>query len=276
MMIKKITLGFLILLIILTGCREQAITGNGPRIGITYGNIQCKLLRLGIDINEQYKTALQKYGAGIIMISVNDTDEDAGRKLSLCNGILIPGGYDIDPSRYGEKHDTRLEAVDTALDSLEFRVLAYARKMNIPVLGICRGEQMINVFYGGTLYQDIPSMLRSDNPVPHRNQVNLVFYKHATACYHDIVIEKGTLLNDLFGEKVISVNTYHHQAVKNTAPGFRVSARSVDGSVEAIENTGKQFVMGVQFHPEKMIDDNPSMHGIFRLFIEKLQTPAVN
>jgi len=258
------------LLLFLTACAKDAIPPEGPRVGITYGTIQMKLYRFGIDVNGAYRDAVKKTGGHPVLLSVRDDEGALMKKLEACDGILIPGGYDVNPSLYGEKPDEKLEAVDDALDALEKKVLDHARLKKLPVLGICRGHQFINVYYGGSLYQDIPSRYKSPSPVRHRKSKDYFVYKTAVACFHEVTIEPGSMLRTVMETDTLKVNTYHHQAVKRLAPGFRVSARSLDGSVEAIEGTGDRFIMGVQFHPEKMAKDNPVMYRPFKLFMERV------
>jgi len=143
-------------------------------------------------------------------------------------------------------------------------VLDYARGHSLPVLGICRGHQLLNVYYGGSLIQDIPSKHKSDVTVKHRYTPR----NHPDA-KHLIMIEEGSMLHDLLGVSEIETNTIHHQAVKQLADGFKITARSADGIAEAMESEGSVFIMGVQFHPERMFDTAPSMKAIFKRFLEE-------
>jgi putative glutamine amidotransferase len=257
------------LLILFTVCGNAPAPGT-VTIAILDGSIQSSLLRIGIDVNSDYRDALAKYGAAVVRLSVRDTPEETYRKLSLVSGVLVPGGFDIEPSRYHEAPDKKLEKTDPALDALEFRALSNARDRQLPVLGICRGCQALNVFYGGSLYQDIPSQYRERPPVQHRRSIDLLVYKHAAACYHDVRIEKKSELARLLKAENVRVNTYHHQAARRVAKNFIVSARSTDGVVEGIERIdGNVFILGTQFHPEKMLDEAPAMEEIFRIFVEK-------
>lgn len=257
-----------VLLVIATGCGKAPAPGAAT-IAILDGGIQSSLLRFGIDVNSDYIDALAKQGASVVRVSVTETPEEARRKLSTACGLLIPGGFDIQPSRYHEAPDKKLENTDPALDDLEFRALTFARGRRMPVLGICRGCQALNVFYGGSLCQDIPSRYRERPPVPHRRTLDLIVYRHAMSCYHDVAIQKRSLLARLLGTERATVNTYHHQAARRLAPGFTVSARSSDGVVEAIERIdGGAFILGTQFHPEKMLGETPAMNRIFREFVE--------
>jgi putative glutamine amidotransferase len=259
----------LILVALLLGCSHSPVPGK-ITVAILDGTVQSYLLRVGIDVNGEYVDALAKHGAAVVRLSVGDPPEDIDRKLSMASGILVPGGFDIEPSRYQEAPDKKLEKIDPLLDELEFRALTFSRDRHVPVLGICRGCQALNVFYGGSLYQDIPSQYRSRHPVQHRRRINLLIYTHAAACYHRILMDKTSELAHILNSENIIVNTYHHQAARRVAPGFLVSARSADGSVEAIERTDSDvFILGTQFHPEKMLREEPAMDGIFRIFVGK-------
>lgn len=264
-------LWLLLSLVILISCTQVKEFPNAPYIGITYGTIQTRLLNYGIDINKDYIHALQAHHANVIRIFVSDSNRDINTKLAKSSALLIPGGFDIHPSHYGEAEYKYLETVDRELDALEYTVLSYAKKHNMPVLGICRGCQMLNVFYGGSLYQDIPTQFKSDKRVIHRKSLNLYVYTHAMPCYHDITLNTKSRLAAIFGVQTLSVNSYHHQAAKKLAKGFIVNALSPDGSVEGIEYTGNVFIVGTQFHPEMMREENPVFDKLFAVFVKEVQ-----
>ncbi len=266
-MTRKTYIILLVLIVALISCGNDQNLSTGPSIGITYGTVQMNMDTFCIDVNKQYVTAVNENDAHVIKITVDDDSDEIDRKLAMLDGILIPGGLDVHPSRYHEKEFHKLEAVDPKLDALEFRVLKYARANKLPVLGICRGCQILNVFYGGSLYQDIPAQYAGKTSVQHREQLDLLVYTQSVACYHDIHLEKKTRLHQMLGKDTLEVNTYHHQAVKDLAPGFVVNARSRDGLVEGIEHSGNPFILGTQFHPEKMRDDRPAFNKIFKEFI---------
>lgn len=261
---------FALFIFVWIGCGKEP-SFEGPRIGITYGKIQTLALKIGIDINGEYRTALAKQRANTVPIFVNDNPAEVKEKLASIDGLLVPGGMDVEPARYGEKKEERCEAVDEKLDALEYTALASARERRLPVLGICRGGQILNVFYGGSLYQDIPSQYTSRVPVRHRDQLNLWIYKHARECFHDVSFTQGSTLGTLFGTKPIRINSYHHQGVKRLAPGFMITARSNDGFVEAIERPGVPFIIGVQFHPEMLRAEDPRFSAVFKAFIDDVK-----
>lgn len=262
-------------IVLLISCGPEQVPEKGVRIGITYGWVQAISERVNRDINGEYCSAIAEYGGIPVKLSVYDDPEEIDAKLATVKAVLLPGGFDIQPSRYNEEEDEKLESVDKKLDALEYRVLSFAREKKLPVLGICRGHQMINVFHGGSLYQDIPSMFKGLKKVKHRITEEGILYNSAKPCFHDTTLIKGSVLNRSLGTGRIKVNTYHHQAVKKPAPGFIVTARSDDGSVEAIEYAGDRFIMGVQFHPEKMIKRDPVFKEIFRCFMQECSVKTV-
>lgn len=157
------------------------------------------------------------------------------------------GGGDFNSSYYGEKMTPYIEKLDNARDQSDYWILRGALDANLPLLGICRGLQWINVLYGGTLYQDIPAQLGTK--VTHRDPKRLV------NTYHDVTIKKGTKLAEMIGSGVQKLDSWHHQGIKKVGQNLSVSATTNDGLVEGIEATDKKFVVGVQFHPEKMYKD---------------------
>jgi len=163
------------------------------------------------------------------------------------HGLLLTGGVDIDPARYGEERHAAVTAVEPDRDAFEFALLHAARAAKLPIFGICRGIQVMNVAFGGTLVQDIES--EAAGTLPH------TVAAPPCAIAHEVWISKGSRLWALMQEKMVdadtcSVNSRHHQAVKQLAPGFEVTATAPDGIVEAIECPNATFCLGVQWHPE--------------------------
>jgi putative glutamine amidotransferase len=207
-----------------------------PLIGIT----SCRKL-------EDYRQAILHVGGEPRVLESSKNGGDALRGLE---GLLFTGGGDIAPARYGETaHETLIEA-EEGRDEFEINLLAAARARGLPIFAICRGIQVLNVACGGTLVQDIPSQvpgaLQHSRPVPPNQPYSLA---------HEIWIEKDSLLSRLMKERLVDadtceVNSRHHQAVKDLAKGFIVSATAPDGVVEAIEDPAARFCVGVQWHPE--------------------------
>ncbi|OQB34700.1 MAG: putative glutamine amidotransferase [Candidatus Hydrogenedentes bacterium ADurb.Bin179] len=236
-----------------------------PAVGLVYpASHYEKLTQQNEDRLKHYRTALEEQGATVLVIGQGMAEGQVDEVLKRLDGLLLPGGIDVDPARYNEAPHPKLEKTDAGLDALEWRVLEFARDNRLPVLGICRGHQVINVFYGGSLYQDIPSQHRGDTKVKHRGGKGM----------HEITIAKDSLLHTLLDTERYEVNTYHHQAVKTLAPGFRKTAWTDDGSIEAIESTGEVFVLGVQFHPEKLLETKPELKVVFARFVQEIRENA--
>ena len=172
--------------------------------------------------------------------------------VSRLDALVMTGGEDFDPALYGAERSPKLGEVNAPRDDFDLRLLAAARRRRLPVLGICRGCQLVNIAFGGTLWQDLPSEFPAKD-VQHRG------------VHHQISIEPGSRLSlALSGATNVVVNSMHHQAVKRLAPGFRITAASPEGVVEAIEGTDYP-AMGVQFHPEKLFcnEDRPDFARFF-------------
>ena len=192
-----------------------------------------------ISVQTTYADAFARAGNTPLVLPAETNREVVARMLASVDVLLLCGGEDVDPSRYKTKPSPRLETVNQRRDAWEWLLLDEAVKRRLPVIGICRGCQLINVYFGGTLWQDLPS--ERPGEVVHRGK---------DAC-HDVQIVAGSRLARSLGLNGSKVNTIHHQAVRDLAPGFRAVAFAADGVVEAIESDALP-VVGVQFHPEKL------------------------
>ncbi|MBP7632627.1 gamma-glutamyl-gamma-aminobutyrate hydrolase family protein [Candidatus Ozemobacteraceae bacterium] len=249
------------------GIASSGVSDAAPRIGIlsirplppdsaTDGD-NPQLLR-------RYRDAVSSWGAVIIPLTPSDPASETAARLRQIDGLLIPGGDDVDPMLYGERPHPKLEKVNRVFDEFELAALKVAAEREIPVLGICRGHQIMNVFRGGTLWQDIPAQAASGSDVLHRLRNGA----QSALCTHTIRLEPETIIAELLSSPTVEVNSYHHQAVKEQGDGLRVTASSADGIVEALESTSGPFFLGVQFHPEKMLPERAEFGRIFETFVD--------
>jgi putative glutamine amidotransferase len=218
---------------------------------------------------EDYRQAILHVGGEPRLLDSSMSLDDA---LGGIDGLLLTGGNDVTPSLYGEPaHPATVEA-ETGRDDFEISLITAARARELPIFAICRGVQVLNVACGGTLVQDIPSQLPGalghSLPCPP-NQA----YTFA----HEVWIEKDSLLATLMRERLTDdaceVNSRHHQAVKDVAKGFNVSATAPDGVIEAIEDPAALFCLGVQWHPENFFRTG-EFRPLFEGFIEAAQKPV--
>jgi len=195
--------------------------------------------------------------AGVPRESI-DVVPPGGRPTEPFDALLLGGGCDVDPERYGQapRADARLE-LDPERDATDFAYLEQALSDSLPILGICRGIQVINVAFGGTLVQDIPSARPSE--VVHQRS-----YREKTRIDHTVKVERGTLLAAIAGVSEAPVNSRHHQAIEKLGPGLVASALSPDGLVEGVEDAAGR-VLAVQWHPENLAAD-PVSRRLFSHF----------
>ena len=223
---------------------------NKPIIGIT-SSMSDSFIRMR---RNYFDSVL---GAGGIPVFMPHTGgkEDAEKFLSFCDGVLFAGGDDVDPKHYGE--EIAFDNVQTTplRDDFELALAELLKNDSRPILGICRGEQLLNVAFGGSLYQHIDGHRQEE-----KGAVNLRTAK----------ILEGSFLHEIVGESEIKTNSFHHQAVKAVAPGFVASAVADDGTVEAIEPAVKsdRFFLAVQWHPEYLVKTDAPAKKIFEAFVE--------
>lgn len=212
-------------------------------------------------IGRYYTDSIQKAGGIPIIIPIIDDEEVIASTIDAIDGLLIPGGMDLNPLSYHEDPMDKLGTTDISFDQWEYHFISKAKEKKIPILGICRGHQILNAYHGGTLYQDLS--YRNEKTFLHAQKE-----ASRSAVWHCVHFEEGSKLFELFG-KELYVNSFHHQAVKDLAPNFRVTAKANDGVVEAIEDTTDYpYMIGVQWHPEGFVKDSDIMMPLFNDFIE--------
>ena len=234
-------------------------TAPRPLVAVTCGAV---LRHTGLPyygLNRQYIAALQDAGADVVVVPDGEGDP-AVHFIDRLSGLLLPGGLDIEPWRYGATPHPKLGRVDRSLDALELRMMREAIARRLPVLGICRGQQTVNVALGGTLYQDI----RAEGVAKLRHWTPLKWGRDFLG--HMVSITPGSAMaRAAAGASEVRVNSFHHQAIKDLAPGLRVTAVSPDGVVEAVESVDGRIV-AVQSHPE-CLPEQPWARRLFQDFV---------
>jgi putative glutamine amidotransferase len=217
-----------------------------------------------VRLTAAYVTALESAGLVPLIVPPLSNDRAAAAVLDSVSGLVLTGGEDVDPARYGEQRHEKVRSVNPARDATEAALVEEARARGLPVLAICRGIQILNVALGGTLVQDISSQCGTD--IGHDED------GPRDSRSHEISVEPGSLIAGALGAEHLSVNSFHHQSVKRVADGMRVTARSPDGVIEGIESTDKRWwVMAVQWHPEEMTESpEPWDRGLFKAFARQL------
>lgn len=190
-----------------------------------------------------YLLAIENPGGTTILVTPAHEAGSRERLLDLAQGLVLTGGEDVAPSRYGEEPRAELGEINLARDEMEFSLLLSALERRMPVLAICRGMQLLNVALGGTLYQDLPSQLRGD--LLHEQQAPV------NDRWHRASVERGSRLEEIFGSTDLHINSFHHQGVKELAPALRARVWAEDGLIEGVEAPEFPWVIGVQWHPER-------------------------
>jgi len=217
----------------------------------------------GHNMGAQYSRALEKAGAMPIMLPVG-CQTYLKDYIAMVDGLILCGGGDADPALYGEEPLPQAAEFERAMDDAEIAAFHEARRQHKPIMGVCRGAQIINVALGGSLWQDIPAQV--EGALCHR-QVGEV----RSAPSHAIAIEAGSLLHRILGKTQAETNSYHHQAVKVPGEGLIPSAHAADGVIEAIETADGQ-VLGLQWHPEGMAAEHEDMARLFTWFVNACQS----
>jgi putative glutamine amidotransferase len=225
--------------------RHDTDRGDRPKIGVTVS------LKRGLDYYRPYLRAVEAAGGEPVeLMAGSDT-------LPTLDGLLLPGGWDVDPARYGEKPDAKLTEIDRELDDTEVTMFRQARVSNLPVLGICRGQQVINVAMGGSLVQHLEG-----------HEVRAFGRNHLA---HAATVDPTSELGRTVGGPTIQVNSFHHQAVRSLAPGLRQTATGEDGTIEGLESDDG-LIVAVQCHPEELTADLPWASRLFERFVERARS----
>ena len=200
-------------------------------------------------ISREYIRCLEKAGAGVLILPVQE--EIPEQIFAVCDGFLLPGGWDVEPSFYGQEKDPRVKETLGELDEFQLRLARAVLEQRKPLLATCRGCQILNVAMGGTLLQHIDGHEQTGE---------------RGGMAHRISVEKGSALHRMLGDGC-EINSFHHQVIEQTAPGLTVSARAEDGAIEAVEICGYPYGIGVQWHPEVTYAKSEEMKEIFETFV---------
>lgn len=217
-------------------------------------------------MGQRYVEVLRQAGAVPWLLPLLPGDPETMTEIfQRLDGVFLTGGADVDPSQYGEVKEPFCGATDLARDAIEIMLLKYATDQHLPVLAVCRGIQILNVAYGGTLYQDVtkqvPAAMKHDYfPTPAQPSRSYLA--------HDITVKQGSRLADILGGSMLPVNSMHHQAIKDLAPGLKPTAYAPDGIIEGVEGANGQYLIAVQWHPEELAETQPGMKRLFSTFVD--------
>lgn len=214
-----------------------------------------------------YIKAIEKAGGIPVIIPVYNYKNNIENITDMLDGLLFAGGSDIHPKHYGELMGSKIGPISPGRDEHELNLAKNViEKSEMPVLGICRGYQLLNVACGGKLYQDLYQV-----PLELKNNLDINHSMYGSPKYnpvHKVEINKNSKFYEILNKKFIEVNSYHHQAIKDVADVFNVAIVAPDGIVEAIELKGDRFVLGTQWHPEMMIEHYDEQFLIFKAFVD--------
>lgn len=208
-----------------------------------------------------YIEGLREAGAIPLILPLNLDKEELNDMKGKFSGFLLTGGHDVSPGLYGEQKENVCGTCSAERDRLESMIFSYALHEDVPVLGICRGIQLINVLMGGTLYQDLPSRILGKVKINHL--MTAPYNRHV----HYVDILRDTPLYDVLKKEYIGVNSYHHQGIRDVGKGLEVMACSEDGLVEAVYTPDRRFIWGIQWHPEFMYQVDRNQQQIFHAFV---------
>lgn len=219
-----------------------------PLIGIT-----CSKTTEGkIAMSQNYLNSVWEAGAVPVFLAYTEDEDKLSEYAQVFDGFLFGGGDDMDPARYGEEKMFDSVEIDADRDAFELTLYRHVKATGKPILGICRGIQLLNVAEGGSLYQHIDGH-RQDAPGTTTDQKTIVF--------------EGSMLHELTQKSEILVNSFHHQNIKALAPTLTADAESEDGYIEAAHMEGHPFYLGVQWHPEIFRQQDPAMQRVFAAFV---------
>jgi len=215
-------------------------------------------------VRHAYTSSILKAGGIPFLIPYFKDQEIYDDMIELCDGILFAGGCDIEPKRYGENIKATCGNIIPDRDEMDFRLLDIALNKDKPIMTICRGTQLVNIYCGGSLYQDIPTEIKTD--INHKQSDD------GTTPIHSVDIKRDTPLFNLIKSDHMMVNSFHHQAVKKLGENLKIMATSSDGIIESFYLTNKRYVRCYQWHPERLYDTSEHNKMLFIDFINACKT----
>lgn len=213
--------------------------------------------------SNNYLRAVEAAGGVPLFLPITEELEDIKSYLNIIDGIVFTGGGDISPLKYGENPLQIEFSINNLRDNFEFNLFLEAYNMDMPILGICRGAQLINVALGGSLYQDIN--LQFSNCHGHMQSEMQVY-----DFFHQVIIDKDSKLFDIFKSRELEVNSFHKQAIKALGDNLKVTATAKDGIIEGIEGISRKFLVGVQWHPEDLSLKHKDFVKLFKALIDNV------
>lgn len=245
------------------------VNREGPlRVGIPYRTLTEQLKGMRGKYNK-YVRSVENAGGTAVPVALNLSSDDLEKQTRELDAVVLPGSpADVDPSRYDSERGSYTAEADSARDATDLALLRHCFEEGKPVLAICYGMQILNVYLGGSLIQDIPSEVQTNT-------------EHAAKTgeperFHDVAIETGSRLASFAQNLKQRVNSSHHQAIREPGCGLRITARADDSIIEAVEWTGdSNWVTAVQWHPERMTDDDPFARKLFEDLVTSARNPAV-
>jgi putative glutamine amidotransferase len=249
---------------------------DSPRIGVTAAlreetvSTGQNLLERFVRADFDYVNAVSEAGGSPVVIPPSISLREAESLLDGLDGLLLSGGPDLDPEYYGEEPRAELGTILPEWDALEMGLLGLALERRVPILGICRGMQILNVALGGTLYQDVPSQFGS---AATNHWQTTPKYRVA----HQVEVSEASYLAEIADGGTFEVNSYHHQGIKGLADALKVAARSADGVIEAVESRdfSERWLVGVQWHPEGLRDSDPEHRSLFDAHVDAAERHAL-
>lgn len=214
-------------------------------------------------LGKNYVRSLVACGATPILLPTS-LDHAAWRDVyAEADGVLLTGGGDVEPSIFGEEKHPTTDDINLERDDIEIALARWTLEDDKPMFAICRGIQVVNVALGGSLIQDIPSQY--DQRIEHRGSA---IGAARDQVLHEVCIEPGARITEIFGAGNVGVNSFHHQAIKAMGDGLLVTSRAQDGIIESVELPGRRYYLGVQWHPEDMTAGREDMLALFQSFVD--------